>query len=146
MKIGKKLAVSFSIIIVILLILSVFSIGKMKEIDNNYTFLLEDRVYKVIEVSEIQNATSLQGLYLRSYVLRQNSEDLKNLEAQQTLIASKLKDIKPMFTLPEMVKEIETVEEQIALYTEYVNEVISYVDSGNPNSYLQYSPNLYLHV
>ena len=47
MKIGKKLVVSFSIIIVILLILSIFSIGKMKEIDNNYTFLLEDRVYKV---------------------------------------------------------------------------------------------------
>ena len=83
MKIGKKLVVSFSIIIVILLILSVFSIGKMKEIDNNYTFLLEDRVYKVMEVSEIRNATSLQGLYLRSYVLRQSSEDLKNLEAQQ---------------------------------------------------------------
>ena len=131
MKIGIKLAVSFSIIIVILLILSVFSIGKMKEIDNNYTFLLEDRVYKVMEVSEIRNATSLQGLYLRSYVLRQSSEDLKNLEAQQTLMISKLQDIKPMFSIPEMVKEIETVEEQITLYTQYVDEVISYVDSGN---------------
>ena len=131
MKIGKKLVVSFTIIIVILLILSVFSIGKMKEIDNNYTFLLEDRVYKVMEVSEIRNATSLQGLYLRSYVLRQSSEDLKNLEAQQELMISKLQDIKPMFSIPEMVKEIETAEEQITLYTQYVNEVISYVDSGN---------------
>ena len=131
MKIGKKLAVSFSIIIVILLILSVFSIGKMKEIDNNYTFLLEDRVYKVMEVSEIRNATSLQGLYLRSYVLRQSSEDLTNLEAQQELMSSRLKEIKPMFSIPEMVKEIETAEEQITLYTQYVNEVISYVDSGN---------------
>ena len=127
MKIGKKLAVSFSIIIVILLILSVFSIGRMKEIDNNYTFLLEDRVYKVMEVSEIRNATSLQGLYLRSYVLRQSSEDLKKLEAQQTLMISKLNDIKPMFSIPEMVKEIKTAEEQITLYTQYVDEVISYV-------------------
>lgn len=75
MKIGKKLTASFSIIIVILLILSVFSISRLKDIDNNYTFLIEDRAYKVIEVSEIQNAASLQGLYLRSYVIRQNSED-----------------------------------------------------------------------
>lgn len=65
MKIRTKLAVSFSSIIAILLILSVFSIGKMKEIDNSYTLLLEDRVYKVMEVGEIRNATSLQGLYLR---------------------------------------------------------------------------------
>ena len=86
MKIGKKLTASFSIIIVILLILSVFSISRLKEIDNDYTFLLEDRVYKVIEVSEIQNAASLQGLNLRSYVLRQNNEDLENLEKQQTIV------------------------------------------------------------
>lgn len=131
MKIRTKLAVSFSSIIAILLILSVFSIGKMKEIDNSYTLLLEDRVYKVMEVGEIRNATSLQGLYLRSYVLRQSSEDLTNLEAQQELMSSRLKDIKPMFSMPEMVKEIETVEEQITLYTQYVNEVISHVDSGN---------------
>lgn len=131
MKIGKKLTASFSIIIVILLILSVFSISRLKDIDNNYTFLLEDRVYKVTEVSEIKNATSLQGLYLRSYVIRQNSEDLKNLEDQQTLIKSKLHDIKPMFVIPEMVKEIETVEEQMALYSKYVDEVIDLVNSGN---------------
>lgn len=131
MKIGKKLTASFSIIIVILLILSVFSISRLKDIDNNYTFLIEDRAYKVIEVSEIQNAASLQGLYLRSYVIRQNSEDLKNLEDQQTLMISKLNDIKPMFVIPEMVKEIETVEEQMALYSKYVDEVINLVNSGN---------------
>ena len=69
--------------------------------------------------------------YIFAYVLRQSSEDLTNLEAQQELMSSRLKDIKPMFSTPEMVKEIETVEEQITLYTQYVNEVISHVDSGN---------------
>jgi len=131
MKIGKKLTASFSIIIVILLILSVFSISRMKEIDNDYTFLLEDRAYKVIEVSKIQNATSLQGLILRSYVLRQSDEDLQNIETQQTIIQSTIDEIKPMFVIPEMVKEIEIVEEQLTLYSKYVDEVIFYVDSGN---------------
>lgn len=44
---------------------------------------------------------------------------------------SKLNDIKPMFVIPEMVKEIETVEEQMALYSKYVDEVINLVNSGN---------------
>ena len=131
MKIGKKLAVSFSIIIGILLIVSVLSISKMKEVDNDYTFLIDDRVYKVIEVSEIRNASTLQQLNLGSYVIRQSNEDLKKIEEQQTLMISILEDIKPMFTTPELVKEIETVEEQIALYSQYVNEIINLVDSGN---------------
>ena len=131
MKIGKKLAVSFSIIIGILLIVSVLSISRMKEVDNDYTFLIDDRVYKVIEVSEIRNASTLQQLNLGSYVIRQSNEDLKKIEEQQTLMISILEDIKPMLTIPEVVKEIETVEEQIALYSQYVNEIINFVDSGN---------------
>ena len=131
MTISKKLTASFSVIILILLGMSTFSIFKMQEIDNNYTELLEDRVHKVIKISEIQNSISLQGLYIRSYVLRQNSEDLEALSTQQEIGANTLKEIEPLFKIEQMRKEIDTIKEQQALYNQYVDDVISQINAGN---------------
>lgn len=130
MSIRKKLAASFTVVILILLVVSVFSMVKLKSIDEEYTFLLEDRAHKVIEVSKIQNAVSLQGLNLRSYVLRQNNEDLERLEQRRETIDTTLAEIKPIFVVPEMIKQIEIIEEQQVLYTQYAEEIIRYVDNN----------------
>ena len=131
MTIGKKLITSFSIIILILIGVSAFSIVKMKEIDNNNTQLVEGNVFKAMKASETQNAISLQGLYLRSYVLRQNNEDLEALATQQELSAKLVAEIEPMIVLEQMRKEIEIVKENQALYKQYASEVIDYIDAGN---------------
>lgn len=75
MTIRKKLFTSFSIIILILISVAAFSAYQLSNIDDEYTYLLDDRAYKVIEASKIQNANSLQGLYIRSYVLRKESSN-----------------------------------------------------------------------
>ncbi|MGA4517018.1 methyl-accepting chemotaxis protein [Solibacillus silvestris] len=130
MNIGKKLFGSFGIIIVILIFLSIFSVIKMTEIDKDYSFLIEDRVYKVTELSEIQNATSLQGLYIRSYVLRQDSADLENLTTQRETIAEKIGEIEGLFRTADMQEQINTLKENQALYNDYVSQVIDYIDKN----------------
>lgn len=129
MNIGKKLFGSFGIVIVILIFLSIFSVIKMTEIDKDYSFLIEDRVYKVTELSEIQNATSLQGLYIRSYVLRQDSADLENLTTQRETIAEKIGEIEGLFRTADMQEQINTLKENQALYNDYVSQVIDYIDN-----------------
>ncbi|AMO86569.1 Methyl-accepting chemotaxis protein [Solibacillus isronensis B3W22] len=129
MNIGKKLFGSFGIVIVILIFLSIFSVIKMTEIDEDYSFLIEDRVYKVTELSEIQNATSLQGLYIRSYVLRQDSADLENLTTQRETIAEKISEIEGLFRTADMQEQINTLKENQALYNDYVSQVIDYIDN-----------------
>ncbi|MEK4081390.1 methyl-accepting chemotaxis protein [Solibacillus sp. FSL K6-1126] len=129
MNIGKKLFGSFGIVIVILIFLSIFSVIKMTEIDEDYSFLIEDRVYKVTELSEIQNATSLQGLYIRSYVLRQDSADLENLTTQRETIAEKIGEIEGLFRTADMQEQINTLKENQALYNDYVSQVIDYIDN-----------------
>lgn len=129
MNIGKKLFGSFGIVIVILIFLSIFSVIKMTEIDKDYSFLIEDRVYKVTELSEIQNATSLQGLYIRSYVLRQDSADLENLTTQRETIAEKISEIEGLFRTADMQEQINTLKENQALYNDYVSQVIDYIDN-----------------
>lgn len=130
MSIKKKLTASFSVVIAILLVVSIFSMIKLKDIDEEYTFLLEDRAHKVIEVSKIQNAISLQGLNLRSYVLRQNNEDLERLEQRRTTIDTTLTEVKPLFVVPQMLDEIEIIETQQKLYAQYTNEIINFVDNN----------------
>lgn len=130
MSIRKKLFLSFGIIILILIGLSAFSVNQMSKMDNEYTFLLEDRAYKVMEANKIQNATSLQGLYIRSYVLRQESSNLDNLYTQRELVTNTLKEIEPLFTLPQMQEEIKNIKEQQVVYNDYVDEIIEYVNNG----------------
>lgn len=127
MNIRKKLALSFTSIIVILLVISIFALDKLKDIDGEYTFLLEDRVYKVVEVSKIQNAVSLQGLYLRSYVLNRDSAEIERLNDRRNEITSTINNVKPMMTSEEMQAEMKSIEDNQRLYTQYADEIINLV-------------------
>ncbi|WP_339173037.1 methyl-accepting chemotaxis protein [Solibacillus sp. FSL R5-0691] len=129
MKIGKKLFGSFGIVVLILIFLSAFSVMKMTEIDEDYSFVIEDRVYKVTELSAIQNATSLQGLYVRSYVLRQDPADIESLTTQRETISNTVSAIEGLFKTAEMQEQIATLKENQVLYNDYVSQIIDYVDS-----------------
>ncbi|MEK4387099.1 methyl-accepting chemotaxis protein [Solibacillus sp. FSL W7-1464] len=129
MNIGKKLFGSFGIVILIIIFLSTFSAIKLTEIDENFSYVIDDRVYKVTELSAIQNATSLQGLYLRSYVLRQDPADLESLTSQKEMIATTIGAIEGLFVTEDMKEKVNILKENQALYNDYVSEVIDYVDS-----------------
>ena len=131
MSIKKKLFASFSFIILILIGVAAFSVYQLSKIDSNYSFLIDDRTYKVIEAQKIQNATSLQGLYIRSYVLRQNNSDLENLKEQREIVTETLNEIAPLFTVKQMQEEIQNINEQQVLYNGYVDEIIKYVDHND---------------
>lgn len=130
MSLKKKLLTTFGVLIVVLIGLSAFSVFQMSKMNSNYDYLVEDRAYKVIESSKIQNATSLQGLYIRSYVLRQSKSDLDSLQEQRQVVSKTLEDIAPLFVTEEMSKEIENIQQQQSNYNNYVDKIIEYVDNG----------------
>lgn len=129
MNIGKKLFGSFGIVIVILIFLSIFSVIKMTEIDEDYSYVIDGAVFNAMELSAIQNATSLQGLYIRSYVLRQDPTDIERLTTQRETIADKIGEIEGLFRTAKMQEQLNILKEQQALYNGYVEEVIAYVDN-----------------
>ncbi|HWJ78814.1 MAG TPA: MCP four helix bundle domain-containing protein, partial [Niallia sp.] len=136
MSIKKKLFLSFGSIIFILIGLSAFSVIKISSINSDYTFLIDDRSYKVIEASKVQNATSLQGLYLRSYVLRQDSTDLDSLYNQRETVSEIINEIEPLFIIEQMKDEIKNIKEQQTLYNDYVDQIIIYVDNNQQDKAL----------
>ena len=127
MSIKTKLFTSFSAIILILLGLSVFSVIQIHKINEDYTYLIEDRVYKVVEGGKIQNGSSLQGLYLRSYVLRKSDSDLEKLYDRREEVSKIIEKIEPLFEAKEMQEQIQIVKEQQKLYNTYADKIIDYV-------------------
>ena len=131
MNIKGKLYLSFGICILLFISLAAFAVFQLQKISDDYTYLLEDRAYKVIEATKIHNATSSQGLSIRSYVLRQDEEELTDINAQREFILTTLAKIEPLFVVPEMRAELETLQQLENTYTTHVDTVIADVQAGN---------------
>lgn len=129
MSIKKKLFTSFGVIILILASLAAYATLQLAKIDENYTFLIDDRAYKVIEAQKIQNSVTLQGLYVRSYVLRQSEADLEQISVQESFMTETLNAIESTFTIPEMQQEIRNVKQQQSTYNSYLKDIIQLVDN-----------------
>lgn len=130
MSIKQKLFLSFGTIMLILIALVSFAFMQITSIDKDYTFLVDDRAHKVIEASKIQNAVSLQGLAVRSYVIRKDDTDLQNLEEQKAVVNETLEQIAPLFTDAAMTKEIDNIREKQEVYADYAQQIITYIDAN----------------
>ncbi|MEK3955172.1 methyl-accepting chemotaxis protein [Psychrobacillus sp. FSL K6-1464] len=125
MSIKTKLYSGFGVLVAILILTSVIAFTQLTKVDNQYTFLIEDRVYKLLQVDEILNASSLQGLYLRSYILAPSDETLKNLEEQQTLIHAKTEELKKIINVPSNVEQLQLLTESQLKFEEAAEEILS---------------------
>ncbi|OCS89202.1 methyl-accepting chemotaxis protein [Caryophanon latum] len=127
MSIKQKLFLSFSIITFLLVTLAIYASVQLYNMDNRSSFLLNERVDQTLESTSMQNAISLQGLYIRSYVLRQNDDDLVNLEKQRQFIQDTVAALDHTFTSPEILKEFESIKENQKIYTQYTEQVVAAV-------------------
>lgn len=130
MSIARKLFRVFGVITFILMGLSAFSITQISKIDTTYSNLIDVDVYKVIETSKIQNAVSLQELYIRSYMLYKNPADVDNIYEQKDVITEFLHKIEPLLASSEMKDEIRNIKEQEPIYSGYMDEIIQAIDNN----------------
>ena len=130
MSIGKKLYAGFSVLIVFLLIGSIFSFIQLTNIDKDYSLVLEDRVKKIFLVRDIQNGSSLQGVYIRSFLLQPRDVTIENLEKQQAMVSQTIEELQPLFVTQEMIDQLTIIEEQQNIFTAVGNEVVLLAQSG----------------
>ncbi|OCS89201.1 methyl-accepting chemotaxis protein [Caryophanon latum] len=131
MSIKRKLFLSFGTITLLLIALTLYAVMQLTKVNDEYTFLVDDRAFKVIEATSMQNAISLQGLYIRSYVLRQSNEDLTKLEEQRQLIDEKIVQLDGLFKIPQMMEEFQKIKENQQLYTQYADNIIEAVNNND---------------
>ena len=131
MTIKKKLYLGFGSIIALLVIISFNAYTQMNKIDHEYTFLLEDRVHKVLEADIIINATSLQGVYIRSYILEPNDKTLQNLENQEKIIAEKTAALEKIVTTPELIEQLQNLKDSEDKFIKAAQKVVDTYDPEN---------------
>lgn len=125
MSIKTKLLLSFSSIIFLLLISSTIAYVQLNKVDEKYSFTLEDRVYKLLQVDAILNASSLQGVYIRSYVLEPNEETIKNLQNQEKLIQEKSAELEKLLINPDTKKQLQNLKESQVQFEQTAQEILT---------------------
>ncbi|WP_431807741.1 methyl-accepting chemotaxis protein [Lysinibacillus sphaericus] len=128
MSIKKKIYLGFGSIILFLILSSTIAFVQLKSVNNKYTFTIEDRVYKLLQVDAILNASSLQGLYIRSYILDPSDETIKNLEKQEELIEEKTAELEKIIKNPEMQKQLQSIKENQAKFNQGAQDIINTYD------------------
>lgn len=98
--------------------------------NKNYTFLLEEETADVIDAQKIQTAVALQGMYIRSYVLRSSDTDLQRIERQQEVTSAIIDDISATLTAAVAKEELSFMKEQETLYNNYINDIIRLTNDG----------------
>jgi methyl-accepting chemotaxis protein len=72
LKIGARLALGFGIVVAIMAIISIIGIIRVKGINELNDRILDDRYFKVMLVTQIQNEVNLQARNLRSAIISYN--------------------------------------------------------------------------
>ena len=81
MKVATRLALGFGAVVALLLVLSVISLTRMADIDDDVDLILEDRYPKVVLANEAMTRTIDNGRQLRSMLLFANEDERDKYKA-----------------------------------------------------------------
>ncbi|KEK10912.1 hypothetical protein EP18_14795 [Lysinibacillus sphaericus] len=132
MSISNKFYLGFGTIILFLLISSSLAYYQLHKLNEQYTFLIEDRVYKTIKINQILNASSSQGNYIRSYILEpHNPTTLEKLESHKKFINKEIKALDNSFNSQSMKNQLQILKESQAIFDEASQEIIDTYNGEN---------------
>lgn len=111
MSIKNKLFGGFGILVFLILLTSLLAYTQLNKINNEYSFVIDERVQAVLDADEIMNASSLQGLYIRAFVDGPTEQIIQQLENQKILIDVKIVELEKLFQDTEMNTQIQHIKD-----------------------------------
>ena len=131
MSISKKLYAGFGAVILFLIISSILAFVQLNKVNDQYTFLVDDRVHKLLLAGEILNASSLQGVYVRSYMLAPSDKTITNLHNQQKIVDDISTELESIVSTQDMLNEVNKIKENQAIFEQAANDVIGAIDAND---------------
>lgn len=129
MSIGKKLYTGFGIILVIILLSSVWNYYSLSKIEDNYKSMIEDRVAQAMQAQVIQTEISLQGLYIRSYLLQGQQEDLTVFYEHYEKMQLVIDGLRKMVSSDDMKGYIETITTNSKEFKQIADQIVKLKDA-----------------
>lgn len=137
MSISKKLYSVFFILIAFIAIVAVTGYIQLMNVKNTYSDILNDRVAKITEVKDVQYASAMQGVYMRSYVLDPEQGTLDNLKKQQEIISTKADDLSTKFYTENMKQELQIIEQNQEKFLASSQSIIDMVKNDKHDKALE---------
>ncbi|RPJ96835.1 methyl-accepting chemotaxis protein [Rummeliibacillus sp. TYF005] len=137
MSISKKLYSVFFILIAFIAIVAVTGYIQLMNVKNTYSNILNDRVAKITEVKDVQYASAMQGVYMRSYVLDPEQGTLDNLKKQQEIISTKADDLSNKFYTENMKQELQIIEQNQEKFLASSQSIIDMVKNDKHDKALE---------
>lgn len=124
MSIGKKLYGGFGVLLIIIILSSLYSFSQIGKIQEEYKSLLESRVAQTILAKSIQTETSLEGVYIRSYLLLGRQDDLDKFNEHYEKTNQYFSGIESLVRSDEMKKLLKETQELNAKFYAASQDVI----------------------
>lgn len=137
MSIGKKLYGGFGVLIVVILLSSLYSFNQIAKIEDEYDFLLESRVAQTILAKNIQAESGLEGVYIRSYLLLGQQDDLDKFDEHYERINESIAGIRQLAQSDKMKGLIDKTEQLNAEFYAVSQDVIKLKKANDLESAIQ---------
>ena len=129
MKIKGKLYISFVVVNIIIVIVSIYSMGQMNNIRSQYDEVINEGVPELELIADMNFRIASQGAYIRAHFLGTASAK-GNLEDTQKLLADRLDELAQSSDNSEIQEKINDVKALKVQFDSLANEAISRFERG----------------
>ncbi|MFD1929503.1 methyl-accepting chemotaxis protein [Sporosarcina siberiensis] len=131
MTIARKLYTGFGVILIIILLSSTWNYYELNEIEKDYKEMIEYRVAQAMQANAVERESALQGLYIRSYLLQGNKEDLTTFDGHYEKMQKAITVLQNMVNSGEMKGYLEKTTDKSQEYRVLVDRVILLKDAND---------------
>lgn len=131
MSIRQKLYAGFGIIIVFLIASSILAYVQLNKINDSYTELLDNRVYKLLLVDKILNASSSQGIYVRSYMLEPADKTIDNLTMHQNTLNELTDELEQITTTSNIIEQVNIIKSSETQFIDASTDILAAIDAND---------------
>lgn len=124
LSIRSKLFGGFTIVLLLLVIISGVGLWQIKSVEQGYRSMIEDRVPKIILAEEIGISVEKQAKHLRGYLLLGEEKYLENIAQESAEFTEKSAQLRSMFRDPVNLGLLDEIDKLFSEYDKYAKEAI----------------------
>ena len=134
--VGKKLWIGFMSLVIIIIIIGSIGFLALKSVNEKYSFLINDRMHKVILLEQQQSDQNNLAKDIRGFMLYGSESYIKELEETQLRIEDRLTELEKILSNNTMQTALVSIREASVEYDKVLLSIIEEKRAGNDDQAL----------
>lgn len=133
--INRKLLGGFLVVILILVAIIGVSYYQINTVNNNYSFLLQDKAKKAVDIKDLQVAVKQEMVSMRGYLIVGDDQAFQDYSRAQEEYKKKYEDLIGRFQLPQAINLLKQLNEIENEYQQFANQVFELKKQNKTEEY-----------